>query len=117
MDINKKDKMIQITLILLVVISLMINFVVYVSNTDPCRVAATVCEYNFANKILSSNWFGYFFWIENILTWIVSITYIVIAIKSKKEVLLKLSFSIFAILTTVVVYNILMNFVTINLGL
>ena len=49
--------------------------------------------------------------INNFLVIIFAIIYIVLGIKSKKEVLLKVSFSIFSILTTMVVLTFIINFI------
>lgn len=45
----------------------------------------------------------------NILVIILAIVYIVAAIKSKKDVILKISFSIFSIITTMIVFSLIIN--------
>lgn len=60
---------------------------------------------------------GPLLWIDNILVYILAISYIVIGIKSKKEVLLKVSFSIFSIITTMVVLTLVINVIAEMFGM
>ena len=53
-----------------------------------------------------NNWI---LWTNNILLFIFAAMYIVISVKSKKEVLLKISFSIFSILTTMLASTFIIN--------
>lgn len=53
-----------------------------------------------------NNWI---LWTNNILLFIFAVLYIVIGVKSKKEVLLKISFSIFSILTTMLTSTFIIN--------
>ncbi len=48
-------------------------------------------------------------WIDTILLYVFAIIYIVLAIKSKKEVVVKVSFSVLAILTNIVTMTIFIN--------
>ena len=50
-------------------------------------------------------------WIDNILLYIFAVIYIVLGVKSKKEVLLKVSFSLFSILTAIITLTFLVNLV------
>ena len=47
--------------------------------------------------------------IDNILIYIVATLYIILGIRSKKEVILKVSFSIFSILTIMIVLTLIVN--------
>lgn len=57
------------------------------------------------------------FWIENIILYIFSVGYIIFSIKSKKEVLLKVSFCVFSILTSIIVLALIMEFLASQFGL
>ena len=63
---------------------------------------------NYVNKI---------FWIENIILYIFSVGYIIFSIKSKKEVLLKVSFCIFSILTSIIALTLIINILASQFGI
>lgn len=53
--------------------------------------------------------YDFILYIDNILLYIFALGYIFLGIKSKKEVLLKVSFSIFSIITTMFVLTLIVN--------
>lgn len=53
--------------------------------------------------------YDFILYIDNILLYVFAIFYIIIGIKSKKEVALKISFSIFSIITTMIVLTLIVN--------
>ena len=57
------------------------------------------------------------FWIENIILYIFAIGYIIISIKSKKDVLFKVSFCIFSILTSMIILTLIINILASAFGL
>lgn len=63
------------------------------------------------NNFLVSRVNTWFLWVDNILLYLVAVIYIILAIKSKKEVVLKVSFSIISILTTMTVLTFVINFI------
>ena len=98
------EKIVCIILIILTFISIvfsMFNFAYlfysksYINDID--KINKFLLKYN--NLIL----------IDNILIFIVAILYIILGIRSKKEVILKVSFSIFSILTTMIVLTLIVN--------
>lgn len=52
---------------------------------------------------------GPLLWIDNILLYIFAVLYIIAGIQSKKEVVLKVSFSMFSILTTMISITLIIN--------
>lgn len=111
-EIRNFDRIIQIILIVLTFISLIINALQYtygiynmMYNTDKL------------NSLLISTPYYIVLWTDNILIYIFGILNIYCAIKSKKEVLLKLSFSLFSILTTMILGTFVINFVASIFGL
>ncbi len=101
-----------IVLIILTAISLIINTLQFTNQ---------IYSWNYnterLNNLLTSNPFGILLWFDNILIYICSILYIVSAIKSKKDILIKISFSLFSILTTIVVTTLLINVVASIFGI
>ncbi len=61
--------------------------------------------------------YDFLLFIDNFLLYIFAIAYIILGIKSKKEVLLKISFSIFSILTTMCVLTLIVNIIAVSFGI
>ena len=111
-EIKNFEKSIQIILIILTIISLIINALQYTYgiynmtyNTDKL------------NSLLISTPYYIVLWIDNILIYIFGLLNIYCSIKSKKEILLNVSISLFSILTTIVVATFIINFVANVFGL
>lgn len=100
-----KEKIVRNILIVLTVISLVITtlnftYLIY-QNMSIESINDFLIKY-------VNNWL---LWIDNILIFIFAITYIVLGIKSKKEVLLKVVFSIFSIFTTMIALTFTINII------
>ena len=63
------------------------------------------------NSLVTSQSFCISLLLDNFLIYLVSIFYLVSAIRSKKDVLIKISFTIFSIVTTATVTTLIINFV------
>lgn len=100
-NIEKIVCIILIVLTFISIISSMFNFAYlfysnsYINNID--KINNFLLKYNTLMVI------------DNILIYIVAILYIILGIRSKKEVILKVSFSIFSILTTMIVLTLIVN--------
>ena len=99
------EKIVRNALIILTFISLIITilnftYMVYQDrNID--RINVFLIDY-------INNWL---LWVDNILLYIFSIIYMILGIRSKKEVLLKVSFSIFSIMTAIITLTFIVNFI------
>lgn len=111
-EIKNFEKIMGIILIVLTTISLIINALEY-----------TNLIYNWSydtkelNSLLVSKPYNILLWLDNILIYICSIFYIISAIQSKKDVLIKISFSVFSILTTIVMSNLIINGIALLFGI
>ena len=101
----KKEIIVRNVLIVLTFISFIITFLNFTYLTYQER------NIDLINNFLVNYVNNAFLFIDNFLVIIFAIIYIVLGIKSKKEVLLKVSFSIFSILTTMVVLTFIINFI------
>lgn len=101
----RKEIIVRNVLIVLTFISLIITFLNFTYLTYQER------NIDLINNFLVNYVNNAFLFIDNFLVIIFAIIYIVLGIKSKKEVLLKVSFSIFSILTTMVVLTFIINFI------
>ncbi len=61
------------------------------------------------NSLLISKPFNILLWVDNILIYLFGLFYIVCAFESKKDRVLKIAFSIFSILTTIVISTLIIN--------
>ena len=110
-EIKNFDKIVGIVLIVLTVISLVINALIFTNTIYNCTYDTT----NLNNLVISTP-FNVIMWIDNILIYLFGLFYILSAIDTKKEMLLKISFSIFSIVTTIIVFSFVINFVATIFG-
>lgn len=103
------EKLVRNILIILTIISFTITILV-ITNTIYNDFALTNNNYSL-NNIITDFKFEITFWIDNILIYLFSIIYIILGIKSKQEVVLKIFFSLFSVLSTIVVITLIMNFI------
>ena len=104
------EKVFKYGFILFSFISLIITILNFTYITYPDGNTETINNLlvNYVNKT---------FWIENIILYIFSVGYIIFSIKSKKEVLLKVSFCIFSILTSIIVLTLIINILASQFGI
>ena len=105
-EIKNFEKIMEISLIILTIISLIINALEYTN-----MIYNNSYDTTNLNDLLVSTQFTIILWVDNILIYIVSIFYIMCAIESKNNCFIKISFTIFSIVTTIVVSNFIINFV------
>lgn len=103
-EIKNFEKIVGIVLVILTIISLMISALHYTH---------LIYDYSYdttsLNALLVSKPFDILLWVDNILIYLFGLFYIISAIQSKKEVLIKVSFSIFSIVTTMVASCLIIN--------
>ena len=106
-----KEKIVRNILIILTFVSIIITFLnyTYITYQD--------MNINKINNFLIHYVNGWLLWVDNILLYVFAIIYIVLGIKSKKEILLKVSFSIFSILTTVIASTLIINLIASLFGM
>lgn len=105
---NKKNRLIgkidsSLSLVILTGISIILNIIVFTNNL--------YFEHEILNAIIGNDFFTSILLIDNILIIIFGIYYIVKAIESKKDMLLKISFSLTSIFTTQAVLILCMDLV------
>lgn len=97
------EQILKIGLIILTILSLIITILNFTYFTYQDMTSTESINYflvNYVNKCL---------WGENILLYVFAIGYIIQSIKSKQEVFLKVSFSIFSILTSMIMLTLIIN--------
>lgn len=111
-EIKNFGKIIEIILIILTVVSLIITSLEYTN-----MVYNATYDTNVLNALLISTPFTIILWSNNILIYLISIFYIIDTIRYQDNKLLRLSFCIFSILTTIVVQTFIINFIASLFGI
>ena len=105
-EIKNFGKIVEIILIILTIVSLIITSLEYTN-----MVYNATYDTNVLNALLISTPFTIILWSNNILIYLISIFYIIDTIRYQDNKLLRLSFCIFSILTTIVVQTFIINFI------
>lgn len=107
-EVKNYERNVTIILVALTVISLIINVLVYTIgiysddtfyNTDAIR------------NVVNSGWFMTILWVDNIAIYVTNLFYFAGIIDSKRDMLVKISFGIFSILSTVLINVQIVNLV------
>ncbi len=101
----KREHLIRNILIGLTIVSLIITLLNFTYLVYQDR------NIDIINNLLVNYINGWLFWIDNILVIVFALWYIVLALQSKCERVIKISFSIFSIVTTILVSTLVINFV------
>lgn len=105
-EIKNFEKITGVLLVILTAISLVINVLQFTYGIYSCSY-----EVDKLNSLLVSKPFSILLWVDNILIYFVAMFYIISAFDNKKGRLIKISFAVFSILTTLVVSTLVINFV------
>ena len=100
---NKKEIIVRNILIGLTAVSLVITMLNYTYQVYEDLNVDRI------NSFLVNYVNGWLMWIDNILLYIFAVMYIILGVKSKNEVLLKVCFSIFSILTAIMSLTFIVN--------
>ena len=103
-EIKNFEKIVGIILVVLIIISLIISALYYTN-----MIYNNSYDTTNLNSLLVSRPLNILLWVDNILIYFFGLLYIISAIESKKEVLIKVSFTIFSIVTTMVVSCLTIN--------
>lgn len=107
-EVKNYERNVTIILVALTAISLIINVFVYTTgiysddtfyNTDAIR------------NVVNSGWFMTILWVDNIAIYVTNLFYFAGIIDSKRDMLVKISFGIFSILSTVLINVQIVNLV------
>lgn len=107
-EVKNYERNVTIILVALTVISLIINVLVYTTgiysddifyNTEAIR------------NVVNSGWFMTILWVDNIAIYVTNLFYFAGIIDSKRDMLVKISFGIFSILSTVLINVQIVNLV------
>lgn len=113
-EIKNYERNVTIILVILTVISLVINALVY---TTGLYSDDTFYNTEAIRSVVNSGWFMIVLWIDNIAIYVTNLFYFAGIIDSKRDMLVKISFGIFSILSTVLINVQIVNLVASLFGL
>lgn len=102
-EIKNFGTIVEVILVVLTFISLVINAIYMTNHMYSLESELVMLNMNAINSFCESSFFNIILWVDNILIYFVLIFYIIDTIKSKKNMFLRLSFSLFSFLTTLIV--------------
>ena len=112
--IKNYERNVTIILVILTLISLVIDFLIYTSMIYNDEMIYNVTG---IRNIIDSSWFMTILWVDNIAIYVSILFYIFGIIDSKKDIIVKISFAIFAVLSTALVNIQIVNIVASLFGM
>lgn len=113
-ELKNYERNVTIILVILTVISLVINVLVY---TTGIYGDDTFYNTNAIREIVNSGWFMTLIWVDNIAIYITNLFYFAGVLDSKRDLIVKISFAIFSILSTVLINIQIVNLVASLFGI
>lgn len=107
-EVKNYERNVTIILVALTVISLIINVFVY---TTGIYSDDTFYNTEAIRNVVNSGWFMTILWVDNIAIYVTNLFYFAGIIDSKRDMLVKISFGIFSILSTVLINVQIVNLV------
>lgn len=96
-EVKNFERNVTIILIILTVISLIINFLVY---TAMVYNDETIYNIEAIRGVINSSLFMTILWVDNIFIYVTNLFYFAAIFSSKKDMLVKIAFAIFTVLST-----------------
>jgi len=103
-EIKNFGKIIEISLVVLTFISLIINAIYMTNHIYSLESELIALNMEPINNFCNSSIFNVILWVDNILIYFLLIFYIIDTIQNKKNMFLRISFSLFSVLTTMIVF-------------
>ncbi len=99
-EIKNYERNVTIILIVLTVISLIIDFIAYTGMVYSDKV---MYDTNTLRAVMNSGWFMTLLWVDNIAIYVTNLFYFAGILDSKRDLLVKIAFAIFSILSTLLI--------------
>ena len=112
-ELTHYERNVTIVLVVLTVISLVIDFLVYtvgVYSDDTVNMAAI-------REVVNSGWFMTLLWVDNIAIYVTNLFYAAAIIDSKRDLIVKVSFAVLSILSTVLINAQIINLIAFAFGI
>ena len=99
-EVKHYERNVTIILVILTVISLVIDFIAY---TGMVYMDDAIYQTNAIRTVMNSNLFITLIWIDNIAIYITILFYFAGIISSKRDMIVKIAFMIFSVLSTILI--------------
>ena len=99
-EVKNFERNVTIILIILTVISLVIDFIAY---TGMVYSDETIYQIDAIRSVMNSSLFMTILWVDNIFIYVTNLFYFVAIFSSKKDMLVKIAFAIFTVLSTILI--------------
>lgn len=96
-EVKNFERNVTIILIILTVISLVIDFIAY---TGMVYSDETIYQIDAIRSVMNSSLFMTILWVDNIFIYVTNLFYFAAIFSSKKDMLVKIAFAIFTVLST-----------------
>lgn len=113
-EVKNYERNVTIILVILTVISLIIDFLAYT-----CMVYNDEIIYNTTaiRSVINSGWFMTIVWVDNIAIYITNLFYFAGILDSKRDLIVKISFAIFSVLSTILINLQIVNLIADAFGM
>lgn len=113
-EVKNYERNVTIILVILTVISLIIDFLAYT-----CMVYGDASFYNTTaiRSVINSGWFMTIVWVDNIAIYITNLFYFAGILDSKRDLIVKISFAIFSVLSTILINLQIVNLIADAFGM
>ena len=99
-EVKNYERNVTIVLVVLTAISLIIDFIAY---TGMVYSDGTLYNIDTIRAIMNSGLFMFFIWVDNIAIYITNLFYFAGIIDSKRDMIVKIAFMIFSVLSTILI--------------
>ena len=113
-ELKNYERNVTIILVILTVISLIIDTLVYTGMLYNDEILYNVTA---IRNIIDSKWFMTILWVDNIFIYVTNLFYFVGIFDSKRDMIVKISFAVFSILSTILINLQIVNLVAEMFGL
>ena len=113
-ELKNYERNVTIILVILTAISLVIDFLSYT-----CMVYGDASFYNTdaIRTVIDSGWFMTIIWVDNIAIYVTNLFYAAAVIDSKRNLIVKIAFAIFSILSTLLINIQIVNLIASAFGM
>ena len=99
-EVKHYERNVTIILVILTVISLVIDFIAY---TGMVYSDETIYQIDAIRSVMNSGLFMILIWVDNIAIYITNLFYFAGIISSKRDMIVKIAFMIFSVLSTILI--------------
>lgn len=113
-EVKNYERNVTIILVILTVISLIIDFLAYTGMVYNDEIIYNTTA---IRSVINSGWFMTIVWVDNIAIYITNLFYFAGILDSKRDLIVKISFAIFSVLSTILINLQIVNLIADAFGM